>query len=112
MPATSRVDRRQRDEQQRRLTYGRGDGGTPGTIRRGPAEIIPFPMAARRAFLDRTAITIATCKKAKQQPYRERAEQQQRDALRRRQLPEDVIESEIAVFNKEIDWRLGAIVDA
>ena len=88
--------------------YGGGDGPTAG---RGPADIIPFPMAARRAFLDRTAITIATCKKSKQQPYRERAEQQQRDALRRRQLPDDVIESEIAVFNKEIDWRLKYIAE-
>ena len=56
MPATSRVDRRQHDEQARELTYGGGGN--------------------------------------------ERAEQQQRDALRRRQLPEHVIESEIAVFNK------------
>jgi hypothetical protein len=86
-------------------------GGGDGPTSRGPAHIIPFPMAARRAFLDRTAITIATCKKSKQQPYRERAEQQQRDALRRRQLPDDVIESEIAVFNKEIDWRLKYIAE-
>ena len=87
--------------------YGGGDGPTAG---RGPADILPFPMVRRVAFLDRMAIVIASCKKP--QPYRERAEKQQRDALQRRQLPEDVIESEIAVFNQEIDWRLGAIVDA
>jgi hypothetical protein len=92
-------------------SHGGGDGDGP-PAGRGPPDIIPFPMAARRAFLDRTAITIATCKKSKQQPYRERAEKQHRDALRRRQLPDDVIESEIAVFNREIDWRLGTIVDA
>ena len=84
---------------------GGGDGPTAG-----PADILPFPMVRRVAFLDRMAIAIASCKKP--QPYRERAEKQQRDALQRRQLPEDVIESEIAVFNQEIDWRLGAIVDA
>ena len=76
---------------------------------RGPADILPFPMVRRVAFLDRMAIAIASCKKP--QLYRERAEKQQRDALQRRQLPEDVIETEIAVFNKEIDWRLGAIVN-
>jgi hypothetical protein len=86
--------------------YGGGDAPTG----RGPADILPFPMVRRVAFLDRMAIAIASCKKP--QPYRERAEKQQRDALRRRQLPEDVIESEIAAFNQEIDWRLGAIVDA
>ena len=85
-------------------------GGGDGPTGRGPADILPFPMVRRVAFLDRMAIAIASCKKP--QPYRERAEKQQRDALQRRQLPEDVIESEIAVFNQEIDWRLGAIVDA
>jgi hypothetical protein len=71
------------------------------------AQIVPFPMAGRVAFLNRMAVAIASCRKP--QPYRERAEQQQRDAMRRRGLSKEIIEAELAIFNREIDQRLGAM---
>jgi len=79
----------------------------PAEPRAVSAQIVPFPMARRVAFLNRMAVAIASCRKS--QPYRERAEQQQRDAMRRRGLSEEMIEAELAIFNREIDRRLGAM---
>jgi hypothetical protein len=71
------------------------------------AELIPYPMARRVAFLDRTALAIASCRKPDVAARcRERAAQQQRDAMQRRGLSEEQIEAQMAVFDREIDWRL------
>jgi hypothetical protein len=68
------------------------------------AKIIPFPMARRIRFLERTATMIQTCRKPNE--YRARIEKQQRDAMTRRQLPEEVVELQMAAFQDEINWRL------
>jgi hypothetical protein len=68
------------------------------------AKIIPFPMARRIRFLERTATMIHTCRKPDE--YRARIEKQQRDAMTRRQLPEEVVELQMAAFQHEINWRL------
>jgi Family of unknown function (DUF6074) len=74
------------------------------------AEVIPFPMVKRVSFLDRAAISIASCRKPDVAArIRERAAQQQRDAMQRRGLSEKQIEEQMAVFNSEIDWRLRAL---
>jgi hypothetical protein len=68
------------------------------------AKIIPFPMARRIRFLERIAITLHSCRKPDE--YLARIEKQQRDAMTRRQLPEEVVELQMAAFHKEINWRL------
>ena len=68
------------------------------------AKIIPFPMARRIRFLEHIAITLHSCRKPDE--YLARVEKQQRDAMTRRQLPEEVVELQMAAFHKEINWRL------
>jgi hypothetical protein len=68
------------------------------------AKIIPFPMARRKRFLDWVAIEWSHSKKP--DLFLARTENQQRDAMARRQLSKDVIEEQIAIFHKEIDWRM------
>ena len=60
------------------------DGGGDATVRVGPAKIIPFPMAARVAFLERMAALIAIARPGKRQAYREHLEKQQYESLRKR----------------------------
>ena len=84
-------------------------GGGSATMRVGPATIIPFPMAKRIRFLERTAIAIATARPSKQQAYREYLEKQQHESLRKCGLSADVIESEMAIYNRELDWRLASM---
>ena len=50
------------------------------------------------------AITLHSCRKPDE--YLARVEKQQRDAMTRRQLPEEVAELQMAAFHKEINWRL------
>ena len=68
------------------------------------AKIIPFPMARRIRFLEHVATMIHTCRRPDE--YRARIEKQQRDAMTRRQLPEEVVEAQMAAFQHEINWRL------
>ena len=69
-----------------------------------PALIVPFPMARRIRFLEHIAITLHSCRKPDE--YLARIEKQQRDAMTRRQLPDEVVELQMAAFHKEINWRL------
>src|SRR5262249_44260734 len=82
-----------------------GDGFSTKPSTRGPAEVIPFPIMRRGAFLGRMAACVAACR----HPADQLAQfaDQQRNALRRRGLSEEAIESEIASFEREIMWRLG-----
>jgi hypothetical protein len=89
-----------------RSPYGGGNGPT---VRVGPARIIPFPMAARVAFLERMTVLIAMARPSNRQGYREHLERQQYESLRKRGLPADVIETEMAIYNRELDWRLAAM---
>jgi hypothetical protein len=75
-----------------------------GPTERQPALIVPFPMARRIRFLEHIAITLHSCRKPDE--YLARVEKQQRDAMTRRQLPEEAVELEMAAFHKEINWRL------
>jgi hypothetical protein len=68
------------------------------------AKIIPFPVARRIRFLEHIAITLHSCRKPNE--YLARVEKQQRDAMTRRQLPEEVVELQMTAFHKEINWRL------
>jgi hypothetical protein len=75
-----------------------------GPTERQPALIVPFPMSRRIRFLEHIAITLHSCRKPDE--YLTRIEKQQRDAMTRRQLPEEVVELQMAAFHKEINWRL------
>jgi hypothetical protein len=79
----------------------------PAEQQTASAEIIPFPMARRIRFLERVATMIHTCRKPDE--YRARIEKQQRDAMTRRQLPDEVVELQMAAFQHEINWRLERI---
>jgi hypothetical protein len=76
----------------------------PAERRAVSAKIIPFPMARRIRFLEHVAITLHGCRKRDE--YLARIERQQRDAMTRRQLPDDVVELQMAAFQEEINWRL------
>jgi hypothetical protein len=86
-----------------RSPYG-GGNGAPG--RGDPAKIIPFPMAARVAFLERMAASVACCRDP--QAYLDRAAKQQREAMQRRQLSEKTIEQEISAFYQEVIERVSS----
>jgi hypothetical protein len=67
-------------------------------------------MRARVGMLDRMAISISTVRDAgKRQAYRDRFEQQKRQSMLTRGLSTDVVESEMAIYNRELDWRLAAM---
>jgi len=59
----------------------------------------------RVAFLERMADCVAACRNLAN--YLAKFADQQRQAMRRRGLSEEAIESEIASFEREIMWRLG-----
>jgi len=82
-----------------------GDGFSTKPSTRGPAEVIPFPIMRRVAFLERMADCVAACRNPAN--YLAKFADQQRQAMRRRGLSEEAIESEIASFEREIMWRLG-----
>ena len=85
---------------------GGGDGGDrPPEVRARLAQIFPFPIARRIAFLERMADCVAS--RRDPQAYLDRAAEQQRLALRRRGLSEEVIEAEIAVFYREVIERVS-----
>jgi len=84
---------------------GGGGGGIPQRPSAGPAEVIPFPIARRVAFLERMADCAWACRD--RAGYLDKACEQQRKAMRKRGLSNEVIESEIASFEREIMWRLG-----
>lgn len=84
-------------------------GGGGAIVRVGPGTIIPFPMAARVAFLERMAALIAMARPGKRQGYREHHQKQQYESLRKRGLPADVIQTEMTVYNRELDCRLAAM---
>ena len=86
-----------------------GGGGTTRKPSAGPAEVVAFPIARRVAFLERMADCVWGCRDRAR--YLARACEQQREAMRRRALSEEIIESEIASFEREIMWRLDASVD-
>jgi len=69
--------------------------------------VIPFPIARRVAFLERMADCVYGCRDPA--AYLARACEQQRKAMRKRGLSEDVIKSEIASFEREIMWRLEGV---
>ena len=70
------------------------------------AKIILFPMARRIRFLELIAITLHSC--CKPDEYLARVEKRQRDAMTRRQLPEEVAELQMAAFHRD---QLGFGVD-
>jgi hypothetical protein len=68
-----------------------------------PAKIIPFPIARRVRFLEWVASELYYSHKPDE--YLARIERQQRNAMTRR-LPEEAVESQMAAFRREINWRL------
>src|SRR5262249_15994224 len=82
-----------------------GDGFSTKPSTRGPAEVIPFPIMRRVAFLERMADFVAACPNLA--AYLPHFSHQPSKAMRRRGLSEEAIESEIASFEREIMWRLG-----
>jgi Family of unknown function (DUF6074) len=82
-----------------------GGNGNPKKPSANPAEVIPFPVVRRLAFLERTADCVASCRNPAN--YLAKLANQQRTAMRRRGLSEEAIESEVASFEREIMWRLG-----
>jgi hypothetical protein len=61
-------------------------------------------------MLERMAISISTVRDAgKRQAYRDRFEQQTRQAMLRRGLTEAVVDEQMRVYRAELDWRLAAM---
>jgi Family of unknown function (DUF6074) len=81
-----------------------GGGGGPTSSLAGPAKVIPFPVLRRVAFLDRMADTASTCRNLDR--YMTHILQQQRDAMRRRGIADDMIEAELAALDRAIKSRL------
>jgi hypothetical protein len=71
------------------------------------ANILPFPILKRSGFVAKQARYIATVREHKQHRELERLVQLQRDAMRRRGVPDDWIEQEIAGFRASLSVELG-----
>ena|SRR5215468_1714302 len=84
---------------------GGGGGGIPNRPSVGPADVIPFPMAHRVAFLDRTAELAASYRDPER--YLASVYRQQEQSLRRRGFAEDIVRSEMAALEREIAARLA-----
>jgi hypothetical protein len=83
-----------------------GGGGGPQSRRpRGPAEVIPFPMRARVAFLDRTAELAASYRDPRK--YLASVYRQQEASLRRRGFAEEIVRSEMAALERAIEARIA-----
>jgi len=96
----------QRDTRGASLQSVTGGGGGPQSRRpRGPAEVIPFPMTARVAFLDRTAELAASYRDPRK--YLASVFAQQERSLRRRGFAEDIVQSELAALERAIEARIA-----
>jgi hypothetical protein len=73
------------------------------------ANIIPFPLLKRSGFVAKQARYIATIREHKQHREFERLVQLQRDAMRRRCVPDDLIEREIAGFRVSLFVELAGL---
>jgi Family of unknown function (DUF6074) len=87
------------------LANGGGGGGIPKRPSGGPADVIPFPMAHRVAFLDRAAEVAASYRDPKR--YLANVYRQQEQSLRRRGFSDDVVQSEMAALAQAIEARLA-----
>jgi hypothetical protein len=87
-------------------SYGGGGGGGARRERRGPAQMIPFPVVRRVACLDNTAYAAAGCRNPSK--YLASAYRQQENTMRRKGISEDIIESELKALHRAIQARLGA----
>jgi uncharacterized protein DUF6074 len=86
--------------------FGGGDGGDgPTEVQSPSAKILPFPMQHRVAFLKR----MADCAASRRDPqaHLDKAAEQQRAAMRRRGISEEVIEAQINIFYHEVIARLS-----
>src|SRR5262249_19663501 len=85
-------------------TGGGGGDDRPGRTR-GPAEVIPFPMWARVAMLDRTAELAASYREPSR--YLASFYRQQEQSLRRRGFADDIVQSEMATLAREVEARIA-----
>jgi hypothetical protein len=79
-------------------------GGRPINPNVGSANLIPFPIAARVAFIERTAEIAASYRNPGK--YLASVYRQQECSLRRR-FPEDTVKSEMAAFDRAVQACLG-----
>jgi len=84
---------------------GGGGSESPKEPSAGPAKVIPFPIARRVAFLERLADAAASYRNPDN--YLSSAYRQQEEAMRRRGISENVIQSELAALDRAIQARLG-----
>ena len=73
------------------------------------ANILPFPILKRSGFIAKQARYIATVREHKQKSELKRLVQLQRDAMRRRRVPDDLIEREIAGFRASLSVELARL---
>jgi methylmalonyl-CoA mutase N-terminal domain/subunit len=73
------------------------------------ANILPFPLLKRSGFIAKQARYIATVREHKQRRELERLVEVQRDAMRRRCVPDDLIEREIAGFRVSLSVELALL---
>jgi hypothetical protein len=86
------------------VTGAANGGGGNGPTTSGPATILPFPVARRVTFLERTARAASSYKNPRK--YLESAYRQQEDAMRRRGIAESLIEAELQILKREINSRM------
>jgi hypothetical protein len=73
------------------------------------ADIIPFPLLRRSGYVAKQARYLASVRECKQHRELERLVQLQRDAMRRRCVPDDLIEREIATFRVSLAVELARL---
>jgi hypothetical protein len=95
----------QRDTIEASVQSVAGGGGGQPRRPRGPAQLVPFPMAARVAFLDRTAELAASYRDPRR--YLASVFRQQEQSLRRRGFVEEIVRSEMAALEREIEARIA-----
>jgi hypothetical protein len=82
-----------------------GGGGQPIEPHVGPAKVIAFPIVRRVAFIDRTAEVAASYRDPSK--YLASVYRQQEDAMRRRGLLGETVQSEIAALRRAIESRIA-----
>jgi hypothetical protein len=83
-------------------TGGRGRGGSARPA--GPAKVIPFPILRRLNFLDTMAQSVAGCRDVDR--YMAHILKQQREAMERRGIAEQMIQQELAALDRAFRSRL------
>jgi hypothetical protein len=85
-----------------------GGGGGPSSATARPAKVIPFPVLRRIGFIDRMALNVSGCRDVDR--YMQHILKQQRDAMERRGIADDMIEHELAALDRAIRSRLEEYV--